>query len=195
MSRAPTVCVYCGSRSGESARIRDAAVELGTQVGRRGWQLVYGGGRAGLMGLVADAALAAGARVTGVIPESLMQRELGHRGLHELHVVQTMHERKRLMADRADAFVALPGGIGTFEELFEVWSWRHLAYHDRPIGLLDVERYYEPLATMIERARDAGFMTHEQIAMIDIDDDPARLLQTLADKAARATAPDDFRRI
>jgi hypothetical protein len=189
------VCVYCGSRGGVSAGIRDAAVELGTQIGQQGWQLVYGGGRAGLMGLVADAAIAAGARVTGVIPESLMQRELGHPGLHELHVVQTMHERKRLMADRADAFVALPGGIGTFEELFEVWSWRHLAYHDRPIALLDVEHYYSPLITMLQRAVAAGFMTREQLAMIEVDDDPARLLRVLADKAARATAPDDLRRI
>jgi hypothetical protein len=195
MTAMPTVCVYCGSRGGASAGIRDAAAELGLQIGRQGWQLVYGGGRAGLMGLVADAALAAGARVTGVIPESLMQRELGHPGLHELHVVQTMHERKRLMADRADAFVALPGGIGTFEELFEVWSWRHLAYHDRPIALLDVEQYYAPLMDMLQRAVTAGFMTREQMAMIEVDDDPARLLRALAEKAARATAPDDLRRI
>ncbi|MBL8319800.1 MAG: TIGR00730 family Rossman fold protein [Burkholderiaceae bacterium] len=195
MTTAPTVCVYCGSRGGESPGIRDAAVELGTHIGQQGWQLVYGGGRAGLMGLVADAAIAAGARVTGVIPESLMQRELGHPGLHELHVVQTMHERKRLMADRADAFVALPGGIGTFEELFEVWSWRHLAYHDRPIALLDVEHYFEPLLVMLRRTVAAGFMTAEQMAMIDVDADPARLLRALAVKAARATAPDDLRRI
>lgn len=195
MTAVPTLCVYCGSRGGASVGIRDSAIELGRQIGEQGWQLVYGGGRAGLMGLVADAAVAAGARVTGVIPESLMQRELGHPGLHELHVVQTMHERKRLMADRADAFVALPGGIGTFEELFEVWSWRHLAYHDRPIALLDVERYFEPLLTMLERAVAAGFMTQAQMAMIDVDDDPARLLRALAVKAARATAPDDLRRI
>jgi hypothetical protein len=108
---------------------------------------------------------------------------------------EIMHERKRRMAERSDAFVALPGGIGTFEELFEVWSWRHLAYHDRPIALLDVERYFEPLLTMLERAVAAGFMTQAQMAMIDVDDDPARLLRALAVKAARATAPDDQRRI
>jgi uncharacterized protein (TIGR00730 family) len=195
MTAALTVCVYCGSRPGRSASFSHAAVALGTAIGRHGWQMVYGGGRAGLMGLVADAALAAGARVKGVIPESLMQRELGHIGLHDLQVVQTMHERKRGMADSADVFIALPGGIGTFEELFEVWSWRHLAYHDRPIGLLDVESYYAPLLAMLDRAVDAGFMTREQMAMLEVDDDPERLLRTLGDKASRATAPDDLGRI
>lgn len=190
-----TICVYCGSRPGHSQSFRDVAMALGTTIGRLGWQMVYGGGRAGLMGLVADAALASGARVKGVIPESLMQRELGHRGLHELQVVETMHQRKRSMADSADAFVALPGGIGTFEELFEVWSWRHLAYHDRPIGLLDVEGFYAPLLAMLERAVDAGFMTRDQMAMLDVDSDPERLLRTLGAKAMRATAPDDLRRI
>lgn len=190
-----TVCVYCGSRPGHNASFGEAAAALGTVIGRLGWQMVYGGGRAGLMGLVADAALAAGARVKGVIPESLMQRELGHRGLHELQVVQTMHERKRIMADSADAFVALPGGIGTFEELFEVWSWRHLAYHDRPIGLLDVAGYYAPLLTLLERAVDAGFMTREQLAMLEVGRDPEDLMHALGEKAARATAPDDLRRI
>ena len=112
------------------ASFAEAARQVGAEFGRRGWQLVYGGGRAGLMGTLADAALAAGARVVGVIPESLMQRELGHSGLSELHVVTTMHERKLMMAERSDAFLALPGGIGTFEELFEVWSWRQLGYHD-----------------------------------------------------------------
>ena len=195
MTATLTVCVYCGSRPGHSTAIRDAASDLGSAIGHLGWQLMYGGGRAGLMGLVADAALAAGARVTGVIPESLMQRELGHPGLHDLQVVQTMHQRKRGMADRADAFIALPGGIGTFEELFEVWSWRHLAYHDRPIGLLNVAGYYAPLLAILERAVECGFMTHEQTAMVDVDDDPQRLLRALATKAAQATAPDDLRRI
>lgn len=195
MTATLTVCVYCGSRPGHSAPIRDAASALGTAIGQFGWRLVYGGGRAGLMGLVADAALAAGARVTGVIPESLMLRELGHTGLHDLQVVQTMHQRKRGMADRADAFIALPGGIGTFEELFEVWSWRHLAYHDRPIGLLDVDGYYSPLLAMLERAVEFGFMTREQTAMLDVDDDPGRLLRALAAKAVLANAPDDLRRI
>ena len=138
-----SICVYCGSRPGELAAYTDAACEVGTLIGQRGWRLVYGGGRAGLMGVVADAALAAGASVVGVIPESLMDRELGHPGLTELHVVETMHQRKMMMAERSDAFIALPGGIGTFEELFEVWSWRQLGYHDKPLGLLNVAGYYD----------------------------------------------------
>ena len=137
-----SVCVYCGSRTGASPAFEAAARATGALIGRMGWQLVYGGGRAGLMGAVADAALAHGARVVGVIPESLMHRELGHTGLSELHVVQTMHERKRLMAERSDAFLALPGGIGTLEELFEVWTWRQLGYHDKPVGLLNSDGYY-----------------------------------------------------
>jgi uncharacterized protein (TIGR00730 family) len=195
MNAALSVCVYCGSRAGTQESFRQAAASVGTAIARRGWQLVYGGGGAGLMGSVADAALAAGARVIGVIPESLMRREAGHRGLTELHVVQTMHERKRMMADRADAFIALPGGIGTFEELFEVWSWRHLDYHDRPIGLLDVDGYFQPTLQMLERACAAGFVTAAQLAMLDVAADPEALLDVLAAKAARALAPDDFGRI
>jgi uncharacterized protein (TIGR00730 family) len=192
MAAALSICVYCGSRLGTDMKYQRAAAELGTAVGRRGWELVYGGGRAGLMGLVADAALASGGRVIGVIPDSLMRREVGHRGLTELHVVGTMHERKRLMADRSNAFVAMPGGIGTFEELFEVWSWRHLAYHDRPIGLLDVGGYFQPLRAMLQQAAEAGFVTTEQIDMVDVVAEPERLLDLMAIKAGRATAPDDF---
>jgi len=117
-----SVCVYCGSRNGVRPAYRALALRLGTAIGRRGWQLVYGGGRAGLMGAVADATLAAGGTVVGVIPDSLMNLEVGHAGLTELHVVQTMHQRKQMMAERSHAFIAMPGGIGTFEELFEVWT-------------------------------------------------------------------------
>jgi uncharacterized protein (TIGR00730 family) len=190
-----SVCVYCGSRPGSRPSFVSAAARIGESIGRRGWQLVYGGGRVGMMGHVADAALAAGARVVGVIPQSLMRREVGHPGLSELHVVDTMHERKRLMADRSDAFIALPGGIGTFEELFEVWSWRHLAYHDRPIGLLDVDGYYQPLVELLRQAAGSGFVTADQIAMVDVCDDPEALLDLMASKARRAVAPDDFGRI
>lgn len=185
-----SVCVYCGSRAGAKPAFERAATAFGTALGRRGWQLVYGGGAVGLMGSVADAALAAGARVVGVIPESLMRREVGHRGLTELHVVQTMHERKRLMADRADAFVALPGGIGTFEELFEVWSWRHLDYHRRPIGLLEVDGYFGPLMAMLRSAVEAGFVTDAQLAMLDLADDPDALLDRLATRAAARPRPE-----
>ncbi len=190
-----SVCVYCGSRPGELASYAACARSVGTFIGQQGWQLVYGGGRAGLMGTVADAALAAGGTVVGVIPESMMGRELGHRGLSELHVVETMHQRKMMMAERSDAFLALPGGIGTFEELFEVWSWRQLGYHDKPLGLLNVAGYYDALLAFLHTSRDQGFMTDAQIDLLQVSEDPQSLLAHLADMAPRATAPDDYRRI
>ncbi len=174
-----TVCVFCGSRSGGNTDYEAAARSMGQAIGRRGMQLVYGGGNVGLMGIVADAALQAGARVVGVIPDSLMRREVGHRGLSELHVVPNMHVRKRMMAERADAFVALPGGIGTFEELFEVWTWRQLRYHDRPIGLLDVANYYTPLLTFLRNSVDEGFLDADQLASLYVDTQPGDLLDTL----------------
>jgi len=190
-----SICVYCGSRPGAKPEYADAARAVGAEIGRRGWQLVYGGGHAGLMGTVADAALAAGASVVGVIPESLMGRELGHRGLTELHVVQTMHERKLMMAERSDAFVALPGGIGTFEELFEVWSWRQLGYHDKPLGLLNVANYYDTLLAFLRDSERLGLMTNEQLALLEVKNDPLALLEELGRLAPLATAPDDYRRI
>jgi len=190
-----SVCVYCGSRPGELPAYADAARAVGTQIGQRGWQLVYGGGRAGLMGVVADAALAAGASVVGVIPESLMGRELGHRGLTELHVVETMHQRKMMMAERSDAFLALPGGIGTFEELFEVWSWRQLGYHDKPLGLLNVAGYYDALLGFLMHSRDQGLMTTAQTDLLQVGSEPLVLLARLAELATLATGPDDYRHI
>ena len=190
-----SICVYCGSRPGAQPEYADAARSIGSEIGRRGWQLVYGGGRAGLMGIVADAALTAGAPVVGVIPESLMGRELGHRGLTELHVVQTMHERKLMMAERSDAFAALPGGIGTFEELFEVWSWRQLGYHDKPLGLLNVAGYYDTLLTFLRESERQGLMTNEQLTLLQVRNEPIALLDELGRLAPLATAADDYRRI
>ena len=188
-SNAPfSVCVYCGSRNGVRPAYRALALRLGTAIGRRGWQLVYGGGRAGLMGAVADATLAAGGTVVGVIPDSLMNLEVGHAGLTELHVVQTMHQRKQMMAERSHAFIAMPGGIGTFEELFEVWTWRHLNYHDRPLGLLDTEAYWAPMLQFLRHSVADGFMGDDQLAMLHSDDDVDRLLDTLA---AHAGDPGD----
>ena len=189
-----SVCVYCGSRFGAKPGYAALAQALGTAIGRRGWQLVYGGGRAGLMGIVANAALAAGGRVVGVIPESLMTLEVGHAGLSELHVVKTMHERKQMMAERSDAFVAMPGGIGTFEELFEVWTWRHLGYHQRPVGLLDTEGYWAPMVAFLTHAVAEGFMDDDQMSMLRVDDDADRLLATLLADRGDLT-DDDFRRI
>jgi uncharacterized protein (TIGR00730 family) len=187
-----SLCVYCGSRAGDAPAFADSARELGTLIGRAGGRLVYGGGRVGLMGLVADATLAAGGRVLGVIPQALMEREVGHRGLTELVVVQTMHERKQRMAEAADAFVALPGGIGTLEELYEMWSWQQLGYHDKPVALLNVEGYYDALLAFMVTARDRGFVSAAQHDALIVDDHLLRLYQRLAHAAARATAPDDY---
>ena len=190
-----SICVYCGSRPGQNAAFAQAATAIGTLIGQRGGQLVYGGGRAGLMGMVADAALAAGAAVVGVIPQALIDRELGHRGLTELHIVETMHERKQLMAERSDAFVALPGGIGTLEELFEVWTWRQLGYHDKPVGLLNVGGYYDGLLGFLDETGRQGFVPDSQRELLQVDADPALLLDRLITLAGQGTAPDDYRRI
>ncbi len=190
-----SVCVYCGSRPGELPAYADAARAVGAEIGRRGWQLVYGGGRAGLMGVVAEAALEAGAPVVGVIPNTLMDRELGHLGLTELHVVETMHQRKTMMAERSDAFIAMPGGIGTFEELFEVWTWRQLGYHDKPVGLLNVAGYYDALLGFLRHGEAQGFMTDAQRALLQVDVDPVALIGRLGALAPLATDPDDYRRI
>ena len=193
--RRPALCVYCGSRFGANPAFAAAARAVGAEIGRRGWTLVYGGGNVGLMGAVADAAMAAGAPVVGVIPRTLLEREVGHRGLTELHVVETMHERKREMAERSDAFLALPGGIGTFEELFEVWTWRQLGYHDKPVGLLDVDGYYAPLLGFLRDTVEQGFVSPPQRELLRTGSDPAALLDRLAADMATATAPDDYRRI
>ena len=190
-----SICVYCGSRTGAHPGHAEAARAVGDLIGRQGWQLVYGGGRAGLMGAVADAALNAGARVVGVIPRTLMDRELGHPGLDELHVVETMHQRKQMMAERSDAFLALPGGIGTLEELFEAWTWQQLGYHDKPVGLLDVDGYYEDLLRFLEAAGRQGFIPPAQLALLQVGADISELLARLARLAVRATEPDDYRRI
>ncbi|RVT54130.1 LOG family protein [Rubrivivax albus] len=189
------LCVYCGSRAGVLPAYADAARALGTLLGQGGHGLVYGGGNVGLMGIVADAALAAGAPVVGVIPQALVQREVGHTALSEQHVVPDMHVRKRMMAERADAFVALPGGIGTLEELYEVWTWRQLGYHDKPIGLLNVAGFYDQLLAFMGHCVAQGFLDEAQRNAVLVDTDPARLLQRLADAAVRATAPDDYSRI
>lgn len=190
-----TVCVYCGSRHGALPAYTAAAKALGHAIGERGWQLVYGGGKVGLMGEVADATLAAGGRVVGVIPETLKQLEVGHAGLHELHVVSTMHERKQMMAERADLFIALPGGIGTLEELYEVWTWRQLRYHDKPIGLLNTAGYYDPLLAFMAQTVAQGFLSRAQHQVLEVDTEAQPLLLRLAAQVAGAVAPDDYSKI
>jgi uncharacterized protein (TIGR00730 family) len=195
MNRRFSVAVYCGSRFGDSPAFADAARTLGDLIGRGGATLVYGGGRVGLMGTVADAVMAAGGQVIGVIPQALMDREVGHTGLTELHVVQTMHERKQLMAERADAFISLPGGIGTLEELYEVWSWQQLGYHDKPVALLNVEGYYDALLEFHRVMQARGFVSDAQFNALLVETDPARLLERVRSAAALATAPDDYSKI
>ncbi|WP_180684224.1 TIGR00730 family Rossman fold protein [Tepidicella baoligensis] len=181
-----SLCVYCGSRPGADLRFADAACAVGDWIGRHNGQLVYGGGNNGLMGLVADATLAAGGTVVGVIPESLVIKEFAKRDCTELHVVQTMHQRKQMMAERADAFLALPGGIGTFEELFEVWTWRQLGYHDKPIGVLNVAGYYDTLHTFLKQSTEAGFMGEWQMDLIRASPTLESLLPALVQSAGLA---------
>ena len=195
MNRRLSVCVYCGSRHGIRPEYTSAAQELGRVIGSRGWRLVYGGGKVGLMGEVADATLASGGEVFGVIPESLMRREVGHAGLTELHVVPSMHERKQMMAEQADLFIALPGGIGTFEELFEVWTWSQLGYHRKPIGLLNVAGYYDALLGFMQHTVAEGFLSAEQAAVLQVAAEPAELLERLVVAASSARAGDDYSRI
>jgi len=191
MNHSPSfsLCVYCGSRLGEDASFAATAALVGQWIGRRGGQLVYGGGRNGLMGVVADATLAAGGRVVGIIPKALVEKEWAHTACTELHVVDTMHERKRMMAERADAFLALPGGIGTFEEFFEVWTWRQLGYHDKPVGLLNQAGYYDGLLAFLQTGVTQGFMNPWQMDLIRSDSDPAVLLPALVQEAGLAPAP------
>lgn len=184
-----SLCVYCGSRPGASPAFLEAARRVGEWIGRHGGQLVYGGGRNGLMGVVADSTLKAGGRVVGIIPKALVEKEWAHNGCTELHVVDTMHERKRLMAEHAHAFLALPGGIGTLEEFFEVWTWRQLGYHDKPVGLLDVGGYYEGLMAFLRTAVQAQFMGDWQMDLIRVDADAERLLPALIEAGGTAPQP------
>jgi len=162
-------CVFCGSSAGTNPVYRAAATELGTALAQAGIELVYGGGHVGLMGAVADAVLAAGGTAIGVIPKTLAEREVAHTGLTELHVVESMHDRKALMAELSDGFVALPGGFGTFEEFCEVVTWVQLAIHVKPCHLLDVNGYYEPLIALFDRAVDEGFVNVRNRLIIQVD--------------------------
>ena len=184
-----SLCVYCGSRPGVHARYAQAAREVGEWIGRHGGQLVYGGGQNGLMGLVADATTAAGGTVVGIIPQFMVEREWARPSCDELHIVSTMHERKQMMVDRADAFLALPGGIGTFEEFFEAWTWRQLGYHDKPVGLLNLDGYYDDLVRFLHNSVSQGFMQDSHLNLITRGHDVPALLSTLIQSAGFSTAP------
>jgi len=174
------VCVFCGASSGRVPAYADAARQFGAALAARGLGLVYGGGRVGLMGAVADAALAAGGEVIGVIPQELVDRELAHGGVTELRVVGSLHERKALMAELADAFVALPGGFGTLDELMEQLTWSQLGLHAKPVGLLDVEDYWHPLVALARHATEEGFVRESDLEAIALAREPEALLDRLA---------------
>jgi len=176
MSGIRRICVYCGANVGARPAYAEAARRLGQFLGERGLGLVYGGGNVGLMGVLADAALLAGAEVIGVIPRALMARELGHQGCTVLRVVETMHERKASMAEFADAFIALPGGLGTLDELFEALTWAQLGLHQKPIGLLEVDGFFAPLVAYLDRAVTEGFVRAEHRAALTVAMEPEELL-------------------
>jgi len=178
------VCVYCGAKSGTDPDHAAAARLAGRVLARRGLRLVYGGGKVGLMGELADAALQAGGDVIGIMPELLFDKEIGHGGVQELIVVPSMHARKARMVELSDAFIALPGGFGTLDELFEALTWRQIGYHAKPIGLLNVNGYYDPLLAFARHAHEQGFLAAEHLAMLNVDTDVGRLLDKLAGSTA-----------
>lgn len=172
-----SICVYCGSSPGTDPRFLEAAVACGTVLARAGLTVVYGGGKVGLMGAVADAALAAGGRVVGVMPKDLVDQEIAHRGLSELHVVSSMHERKLKMAELSDGFLCLPGGPGTFEEIFEQWTWALLGIHGKPCGFVNVAGYYDRMRDTIQHMADNGFIAQPYVDMLIYADSTESALQ------------------
>ena len=180
-----TLCVFCGSKTGHREVFRETATELGEAMVRRGLQLVYGGGHVGLMGVVADAVLAGGGQVTGIIPQFLKDWEVAHLGVTELIVSQTMHERKARMVELADGFVALPGGYGTLDELFEILTWKQLRLHAKPVGLLNVNGFFDPLLRMADTMVAEGFVSPENLALLIVADRVDDLLQKMDFYAAK----------
>lgn len=180
MSAISSVCVYCGSRAGDDDAWQDAAVEMGRRLAEQDMTLVYGGGRIGLMGAVADAAIAAGGEVIGIIPEDLENREVGHPNVSRLHIVANMHERKMMMAQISDAFVVLPGGLGTLDEMFEIVTWRQLRFHDKPVVVADVGGYWAPLRDLFDSVIAKGFATEADRNLIAFADSVPAVFDALA---------------
>lgn len=162
------ICVFCGSSVGFDPEFREAAIQVGSRIAECGWGVVYGGGHVGLMGIVADACLQGGGEVIGVIPQSLHDREVAHHGLTELIITKSMHERKARMAELSNAFLALPGGIGTFEELFEILTWKQLGIHEKRIGILNVKGYFDPFGTLLDHAVSSGFVRSEHLKLLQV---------------------------
>jgi uncharacterized protein (TIGR00730 family) len=182
-----SLCVFCGAHTGARPEYADAARTVGRLLAEENIRLVYGAGKVGLMGILAESCLEAGGHVIGVIPDSLVRHEVAHLGVTDLRIVSSMHERKALMADLADAFVALPGGIGTFEEFFEIWTWSQLGLQQKPVGLLNVAGYYAPLIALADHAVTEGFLRPEHRAVLQISSDPHQILEKL-----RAFSPTDI---
>ena len=180
MPELSSICVFCGSNGGAQAAYLEAAEAVGRGLAQRGVRVVYGGGKVGMMGAVADAARAAGGEVIGVIPQAIFDLEIGHTGIDDLRVVGSMHERKALMAELSDAFIALPGGIGTLEEVFEVYTWAQLGIHTKPLGLLDVAGYFQPLVAFLDHAVRERFLRPEMRTLLAVSDDLDELLAALA---------------
>lgn len=173
------ICIYCGSSSGNAPAYHEVAHALGAYFAQIGIGIVYGGGNVGLMGALADGALAHHGEVIGVIPQALLEKELGHRGVSELRVVRSMHERKQMMADLSDGFVALPGGFGTLEELFEALTWLQLSFHDKPVGLLNVDGFFDPLLSFIQQMCLSGFLRPEHASLLIVEHTPERLMERM----------------
>lgn len=182
MTETKSICVYCGSKAGLGQTYLREAEALGEAIARRGMGLVYGGGNVGLMGAVARSVLAAGGSVVGVIPRTLEERELAQREVHELIVTDNMHERKAIMARRADAFLALPGGYGTMEELFEALAWSQLGFHAKPVGLLNTAGYFDPLVRFLDQAVERGFLRPKDRALLQMETEAEALVQALAER-------------
>ena len=176
-----SVCVYCGSNSGNDPAFGEATRALANLLVARGIRIIYGGAALGLMGLLADTAMKAGGEVVGVLPQGLKDREIGHPGLTELHLVASMHERKAMMAELSEGFIALPGGIGTLEELIEIYTWGQLGLHRKPLGMLNVNGYYDALGAFLDHAVDSGFLHPQQRAVMRMEADPERLLEALGE--------------
>ena len=183
-----SICIFCGSNWGRNPAFQDAAVALSTEIARRGYKLVYGGSSVGLMGVCADAAIAAGGKVVGILPKALQRKEIDHKGLSELHLVESMNERKSLMVELSDGFVSLPGGIGTMDELFEVWTWGMLGWHDKPSALLNVDGYYDHLIRFLDITAAEQFVKQPHRDMLIVDSDPIQLL----DRIEGYTPPGDI---
>lgn len=183
MTAIRAVCVFCGSQPGAKPAYLQAARELGAQLARRDWNVVYGGGHVGMMGALADSTLAAGGRVIGVIPEHLMRPEVAHQALTELLIVDSMHTRKRIMASRSDAFIVLPGGYGTFEEMFEMVTWRQLQLHAKPVGLINVDGYFDHLLAFLQHASEQEFIRPQHRSLLSVGASTSSLLEQMARQA------------